>query len=212
MPRGFLVHRYGRLDSDDDVSDGSSDEPLELTHTSQQSNPDLDSVDLNGRDPRVGRLVFEADKTSPVSGTFIRDSDEDDDDVEEEEQDLCGDIPPSLNTVSVTDEARAELAKIENRLGAYVCQLCKRHYGDAFGLAQHRCSRIAHVEYRCSECGKLFNCPANLASHRRWHRPRHDPPGPYQCPVCHKRFRRRAYLRKHAPVHPELVSLFETPA
>ena len=24
---------------------------------------------------------------------------------------------------------------------------------------------------RCSECDKVFNCPANLASHKRWHRP-----------------------------------------
>ena len=27
---------------------------------------------------------------------------------------------------------------------------------------------------RCSECGKIFNCPANLASHKRWHKPKMD--------------------------------------
>ncbi|XP_078714755.1 insulinoma-associated protein 1a-like [Lampetra fluviatilis] len=137
--------------------------------------------------------------------------------------------------------------------GGYVCQLCKEEYGDPFALAQHRCSRIVRVEYRCPECDKVFSCPANLASHRRWHKPRPSPAsatpggkadaevptagattttaaaaaaaagaahsdgssdrempsrastpseagsedGPYECPRCSKKFRRRAYLRKH---------------
>ena len=51
---------------------------------------------------------------------------------------LAGDIPAEFNVVEVTEEAKAELAKIENKIGEYCCRLCKEVYDDAFGLAQHR--------------------------------------------------------------------------
>ncbi|XP_044264473.1 insulinoma-associated protein 1-like [Tribolium madens] len=155
------------------------------------------------------KLNFDEDNSSPVSGTIIRELRPDEHLVVRK-----GDIDPAFNVVEVTEEAKAELAKIENHIGDYVCRLCKELYEDAFGLAQHRCSRIVHVEYRCPECDKVFNCPANLASHRRWHKPRptnnnkeskseenEDSPEQFPCGECGKRFRRIAYLRKHQAIH-----------
>lgn len=162
----------------------------------------------------------DGDKSSPVSGTIIRDRSELSDSFVVQQ----GDIDPVYNVVEITEEAKAELAKIENKIGDYVCRLCREIFVDAFSLAQHRCSCIVHVEYRCPECEKVFNCPANLASHRRWHKPKLSAnsfvpkstsssqvlrtfnsntsyePG-ITCPICSQMFNRQSFLRKHLSEH-----------
>lgn len=122
-----------------------------------------------------------------------------------------GDIDPQFNIVEITDEAKNELAQIKNIIGAYQCKLCTLEFEDAFLLAMHRCTCIVLIDYRCPECGKKFNCPANLASHRRWHKPRDqntnkksnagESESSFSCQVCGKNFKRQAYLNKHLALH-----------
>ena len=101
--------------------------------------------------PKAARkLTFEEDNRSPVHGTIIRE-----------------DFEAKANGLKSNQNG--------NKLGGdFLCKLCKESYSDPLSLAQHKCSCIVHVEYRCPECDKVFNCPANLASHRRWHKPKQN--------------------------------------
>lgn len=198
-----------RVREEDLVSPSSGPPSGASLSTPKQTSNDKTAVQ-RPKKKHARRLKFDEDTSSPVSGTVILGPDE---------AVVTGDIDPAFNIVEVTEEARAELAKIENRLGPYQCKLCRQLHEDAFQLAQHRCSRIAHVEYRCPECDKRFSCPANLASHRRWHKPRLPNTDSsatssstlssgnnteIPCTRCEAKFTRQAALRKHlATQHPE---------
>ncbi|CAG9803850.1 unnamed protein product [Chironomus riparius] len=158
----------------------------------------------------IRKLKFDEFRSSPVSGTIIRTLDE----IEENGIHESGDIDPQYNVVEITEEAKCELAQIKNVIGAYQCKLCTLEFEDAFLLAMHRCSCIVLIDYRCPECGKKFNCPANLASHRRWHKPRDqinkksnlsESESSYSCKICGKNFKRQAYLNKHLALHNKKV-------
>ncbi|XP_020289925.1 protein krueppel-like [Pseudomyrmex gracilis] len=204
-----------RVREEDLISSSSGASGASSLSTPKQTNSSEKTAAQRPKKKHARRLKFDEDTSSPVSGTVILGPDE---------AVVTGDIDPAFNIVEVTEEARAELAKIENRLGPYRCKLCRQLHEDAFQLAQHRCSRIAHVEYRCPECDKRFSCPANLASHRRWHKPRlpntdnnstssttsssssssSSSNGEIPCTKCEAKFTRQVALRKHlATQHPE---------
>ncbi|PIK57488.1 putative insulinoma-associated protein 1a-like [Apostichopus japonicus] len=115
-----------------------------------RQDPPRKSIGSKPKKPKAARrITFDDDNRSPVHGTIIKQLSDD----ENEEETSSGGKSLGLG-------------------GDFMCKLCKEQYQDPFSLAQHKCSRIVHVEYRCPECDKVFNCPANLASHRRWHKPR----------------------------------------
>lgn len=203
------------------TSPSSSSVPPSAAATSAStSHPTMKSDRRQLKSRRQCSSSMNEDFTSPVSGTIIRQLRDDEELVVRK-----GDIDPAFNVVEITEEAKQALASIDNQIGPYLCQLCRTLYDDAFQLAQHRCSRIVHIEYKCSECEKVFNCPANLASHKRWHKPRplnvakkskvensssgvdnnsqennslaSSASHRHVCKSCGKLFRKESYLRKH---------------
>ncbi|TKR61325.1 hypothetical protein L596_028446 [Steinernema carpocapsae] len=134
----------------------------------------------------------DAETNSPVSGMFIKEAS---DIPSTEELQKEADLDETAAMVVVSEESRKQISLIPNVIGDSICALCKVRYDDVFKLAQHKCPRIVHEAYKCPECDKVFSCPANLASHRRWHKPRSE--SQQVCPTCDQRFDSKKQLRAH---------------
>ncbi|XP_054731968.1 zinc finger protein 232 [Anastrepha obliqua] len=149
--------------------DCTPSKPIKATDTAPKTVKTQPPATKPAKNKATRKLKFDEETSSPVSGTIIRPLE---DITDGTVQYSNGDIDPKYNIVEITEETKAELAAIKNVIGDYICRLCRIKFDDAFGLARHRCACIVLLEYRCPECGKQFNCPANLASHRRWHKPK----------------------------------------
>uniref|UniRef100_A0A0N4ZY97 C2H2-type domain-containing protein n=1 Tax=Parastrongyloides trichosuri TaxID=131310 RepID=A0A0N4ZY97_PARTI len=145
-------------------------------------------------------IAADTETNSPVSGMYIKDASE----LSAEDLQKAADIDETAAYVEISEESRREIAKIHENdtIGDSVCALCKVKFEDVFKLAMHKCPRIMHEEYRC-ECNKVFSCPANLASHRRWHKPKSTDSSPspqisvQTCEECNETFDSKRALKKH---------------
>ncbi|KAE9548672.1 hypothetical protein FO519_008118 [Halicephalobus sp. NKZ332] len=121
------------------------------------------------RSKQLRKLLAEDTETnSPVSGMYIKELSE----VSADDIAKAAELDETASYVHISEESKRKIAEIPNVIGDSICSLCKVKFEDIFKLAMHKCPRIVHEEYKCPECDKVFSCPANLASHRRWHGPR----------------------------------------
>ena len=79
----------------------------------QEKKPKLIQKAKSSRKPDI-----DEESTSPVSGTVIRKLAK----GEPVPEVTKGDIDPEFNLVEVTDEAKEELSKIDNKIGEYLCR------------------------------------------------------------------------------------------
>ncbi|XP_066281382.1 insulinoma-associated protein 1a-like [Branchiostoma lanceolatum] len=164
FPSPMMFDQYSFSPASGGPREKYSDTPSPNSGSAKRPHPDGERKPKSPikKSKAVRKIHFDEDTTSPVLGLRITQAP-----AEAEKQKDKDNGDSNNNSSKTTNPTNKKPGG-----GAFVCQLCKEEYTDPFTLAQHKCSRIVRVEYRCPECDKVFNCPANLASHRRWHKPR----------------------------------------
>ena len=79
----------------------------------------------------------------------------------------------------------------------YSCTICKKTFGHAVSLAQHRSVHNQERSFSCPQCGKSFKRSSTLSTHLLIH----SDTRPYPCMYCGKRFHQKSDMKKHTYIH-----------
>ena len=79
----------------------------------------------------------------------------------------------------------------------YECSTCRKTFGHAVSLSQHRAVHSAERSFECRQCGKCFKRSSTLSTHLLIH----SDTRPYPCQFCGKRFHQKSDMKKHTYIH-----------
>lgn len=74
----------------------------------------------------------------------------------------------------------------------FPCEICKKQFGHDQALKRHLKTHTTERLFQCERCEKSFTTAKTLLVHQKVH----EKPE-YECPQCHKMFRRSPDLRRH---------------
>ncbi|XP_065579605.1 zinc finger protein 16-like [Artemia franciscana] len=83
------------------------------------------------------------------------------------------------------------------KLGLYVCNVCKKSFPLKSLLSRHRRIHPDGKPYHCEVCKKKFALRAHLTEHMR----SHSGEKPFGCEICQKRFSIKSNLTNHVLIH-----------
>ena len=79
----------------------------------------------------------------------------------------------------------------------YSCGVCRKTFGHAVSLTQHRAVHSQDRSFACPQCGKTFKRSSTLSTHLLIH----SDTRPYPCAYCGKRFHQKSDMKKHTYIH-----------